>query len=156
MPREKKDYRNFGCKLDTTTFNRLNDFCEMSGQNKTFVVERAIQMFLNENCSISKAGETARVEIKLGDKWCSMMIPCAAFEPNHLTNMDMSWKGKLWCDFGKTKLIKDGKLQRDNLARLKIEIEYPNEKYLSELEMFHKKYGDTIKQAEELEKKLRG
>ncbi len=49
MPREKKDYRNFGCKLDTTTFNRLNDFCEMSGQNKTFVVERAIQMFLNEN-----------------------------------------------------------------------------------------------------------
>ena len=119
-------------------------------------IDSVCQFNLNCDCSISKAGETARVEIKLGDKWRSMMIPCAAFEPNHLTNMDMSWKGKLWCDFGKTKLIKDGKLQRDNLARLKIEIEYPNEKYLSELEMFHKKYGDTIKQAEELEKKLRG
>lgn len=49
MPRGKKDSRNFGCKLDRETFERLEEYCTISGQNKTLVVERAIQKYLNEN-----------------------------------------------------------------------------------------------------------
>lgn len=49
MPREKKDARAFGCKLDREIFERLEEFCELSGQNKTTVVERAVKKYLDEN-----------------------------------------------------------------------------------------------------------
>ena len=58
MPREKKNYRNFACKLDTAVFEKLDEFCRMSGQNKTFVVERAIQKYLDENMEMM--GEVAK------------------------------------------------------------------------------------------------
>ena len=38
MPREKKDAKNFACKLNRAIFERLEEFCELSGQNKTAVV----------------------------------------------------------------------------------------------------------------------
>lgn len=49
MPQKKKDAKNFGCKLDRELFDQLEEFCEISGFNKTLVVERAIQKYLDEN-----------------------------------------------------------------------------------------------------------
>lgn len=49
MPREKKDAKNFACKFDREIFEKLEEFCELSGQNKTLVVERAVQKYLEEN-----------------------------------------------------------------------------------------------------------
>ena len=49
MAREKKDAKNFACKLDREIFERLEEFCNLSGQNKTMVVERAVRKYLDEN-----------------------------------------------------------------------------------------------------------
>lgn len=49
MPREKKDAKNFTCKFDREIFEKMEEFCELSGQNKTLVVERAVQKYLEEN-----------------------------------------------------------------------------------------------------------
>ena len=54
MPQAKKDARNFGCKLDRATFERLEEFCAISGQSKTLVVERAIRKYLDENMEMMK------------------------------------------------------------------------------------------------------
>ena len=49
MSREKKDGINFGCKLDRKIFEQLEEYCKISGQSKTGVVERALQKYLEEN-----------------------------------------------------------------------------------------------------------
>ncbi len=49
MPREKKDARNFACKFNREIFEKLEEFCGLSGQNKTLVVERAVHKYLDEN-----------------------------------------------------------------------------------------------------------
>ena len=49
MPREKKDSKAFGCKFDREIFERLEEFCQLSGQHKTAVVERAVEKYLEEN-----------------------------------------------------------------------------------------------------------
>ncbi len=49
MPREKKDAKNFTCKFDREIFEKLEEFCELSGQSKTLVVERAVEKYLEEN-----------------------------------------------------------------------------------------------------------
>ncbi len=49
MAKEKKDSRNFSCKFDRRIFERLEDFCALSGQNKTAVIERAVDKYLEEN-----------------------------------------------------------------------------------------------------------
>ena len=49
MPREKKDAKNFTCKFDRAIFEKLEEFCELSGMNKTTVVERAVEKYLEEN-----------------------------------------------------------------------------------------------------------
>lgn len=49
MPREKKDAKAFSCKFDKDIFLRLEEYCNLSGQNKTAVVERAVQKYLDEN-----------------------------------------------------------------------------------------------------------
>ena len=54
MPQAKKDARNFGCKLDRATFERLEEFCAISGQSKTLVVERAIRKYIDENMAMMK------------------------------------------------------------------------------------------------------
>lgn len=54
MPQKKKDARNFGCKLDRATFERLEEFCAISGQSKTLVVERAIRKYIDENMALMK------------------------------------------------------------------------------------------------------
>ncbi len=49
MAREKKDAKNFACKFDRGIFERLEEYCQLSGQNKTLVVERAVQKYLEDN-----------------------------------------------------------------------------------------------------------
>lgn len=49
MPREKKDSRNFACKFDREIFEKLEEFCRLSGQSKTVVVERAVEKYVTEN-----------------------------------------------------------------------------------------------------------
>lgn len=49
MSREKKDAKNFACKFDRELFEKLEEFCQLSGQNKTLVVERAVQKYLETN-----------------------------------------------------------------------------------------------------------
>lgn len=49
MPREKKDAKHFACKFDRQIFEQLDEFCRISGQNKTAVVERAVHLYLKAN-----------------------------------------------------------------------------------------------------------
>ncbi len=49
MAREKKDAMNFGCKFEREIFEKLEEFCRLSGQSKTAVVERAVEKYLEEN-----------------------------------------------------------------------------------------------------------
>jgi len=49
MPREKKDAKAFSCKFDREIFERLEEFSKLSGMNKTTVVERAVDKYLEEN-----------------------------------------------------------------------------------------------------------
>lgn len=49
MPRAKKDAKNFACKFDKDIFEKLEEFCYLSGQSKTMVVERAVHKYLKEN-----------------------------------------------------------------------------------------------------------
>ena len=49
MAREKKDSKGFSCKFDREIFEKLEEYCKLSGQNKTVVVERAVKKYLEEN-----------------------------------------------------------------------------------------------------------
>ena len=49
MPRQKKDSVNFGCKFNREIHENLEEFCKISGQSKTIVVERAVEKYLREN-----------------------------------------------------------------------------------------------------------
>lgn len=49
MPRSKKDAKNFTCKFDRQIFEKLEEFCTLSGQNKTLVVERSVDKYLEEH-----------------------------------------------------------------------------------------------------------
>lgn len=48
MPRPKKDARNLNVKLDREIFEKLERFCEESGQSKTVAVERFLNKCLDE------------------------------------------------------------------------------------------------------------
>lgn len=54
MPREKKEAKNFACKFDKVIFEKLEDFCKLSGMNKTNVVERAVEKYIDENMELVK------------------------------------------------------------------------------------------------------
>ena len=54
MPREKKEAKNFACKFDKTIFDKLEDFCKLSGMSKTNVVERAVEIYIAENMELVK------------------------------------------------------------------------------------------------------
>ena len=55
MPRKRKDSRNFACKFDREIFEKLEEYCQLSGQNKTLVVERAVQNYLIKNLEKMRA-----------------------------------------------------------------------------------------------------
>ena len=54
MPREKKEAKNFACKFDKAIFDKLEDFCRLSGMSKTAVVERAVEKYIEENIALAK------------------------------------------------------------------------------------------------------
>lgn len=54
MPRDKKDAKNFACKFDREIFEKLEEFCMLSGQSKTAVVERAVEKYIEENLEMIK------------------------------------------------------------------------------------------------------
>lgn len=54
MPRDKKDAKNFACKFDREIFEKLEEFCMLSGQSKTAVVERAVKKYIEENLEMIK------------------------------------------------------------------------------------------------------
>lgn len=54
MSREKKDAKNFACKFDREIFEKLEEFCKLSGQSKTAVVERAVEKYIEENLEMIK------------------------------------------------------------------------------------------------------
>ena len=48
MPRAKKDFKILNVKLETIIFDKLEQFCEESGQTKTVAVERFLNRALDE------------------------------------------------------------------------------------------------------------
>lgn len=48
MEREKKDRIAISVKLERSTWDLLEEFVKESGQSKTFVVEKAIQMYIDD------------------------------------------------------------------------------------------------------------
>ncbi len=54
MSRDKKDAKNFACKFDREIFEKLEEFCALSGQSKTAVVERAVEKYIEENLEMIK------------------------------------------------------------------------------------------------------
>ena len=49
MAREKKGAKSFACIFNREMFEKPEEFCEMSGQSKTLVVERAMEKYLEGN-----------------------------------------------------------------------------------------------------------
>ena len=48
MSREKKDTKALNIKLATSISDRLEQYCEDSGQTKTVAVERALSAFIDD------------------------------------------------------------------------------------------------------------
>lgn len=47
MARAKKDYHPFSIKMESDTYERLQEYCRVSGQPKTVAIERAVNMFID-------------------------------------------------------------------------------------------------------------
>ena len=48
MSRPKKEHKMCTIKMDVEIADKLDSFCEMSGQTKTFVIEQAILNYMEE------------------------------------------------------------------------------------------------------------
>lgn len=48
MARPKKENHPISIRMDKAIYDRLNEFCEVSGQPKTVAIERAIAAYVNE------------------------------------------------------------------------------------------------------------
>ena len=48
MVRPKKDHKAISVRLASGVYERLNDYCERSGQPKTVAIERAITMLIDD------------------------------------------------------------------------------------------------------------
>ncbi len=48
MPRAKRDAKSFTIKMDSKVYERLEQYCEDSGQSKTTAVERAVMAYIDE------------------------------------------------------------------------------------------------------------
>lgn len=47
MARPSKDSHAVSIRLESELFDRLNDFCERSGQSKTGAIERALKAYID-------------------------------------------------------------------------------------------------------------
>lgn len=48
MARQKKDSHPFSIKMDSSTYQRLQRYCERSGQPKTTAIERAVNLLIDQ------------------------------------------------------------------------------------------------------------
>ncbi len=48
MPRQKKDYDSLNINLEKSISERLKEYCAEMGIPKTVIVEKALEMFLDE------------------------------------------------------------------------------------------------------------
>ena len=48
MPKKTKESHPCSIRMDKQTFERLNQFCEVSGQSKTTAIERAINFYIDD------------------------------------------------------------------------------------------------------------
>lgn len=48
MAQKTKESKPFNMRMEIKTYEKLNEFCELSGQSKTVAVERAINMYIDE------------------------------------------------------------------------------------------------------------
>ncbi len=48
MGRAKRDAKPFTMKMDSATYERLEAYCEASGQTKTVAIERAVNAYIDE------------------------------------------------------------------------------------------------------------
>ena len=46
MSRQKKEFKALNCKLETIIWEALDEHCKDTGTNKTFVVEKAVEQYL--------------------------------------------------------------------------------------------------------------
>ena len=58
MGKKLKESQPFSIRMEKTTFDRLEQFCEDSGQSKTTAVERALTMYIDDyNAKMEKLKE---------------------------------------------------------------------------------------------------
>jgi predicted DNA-binding protein len=48
MPRPKKDNHPLSMRIDKNIYERLNQYCEDSGQTKTMAIERALVSYMDD------------------------------------------------------------------------------------------------------------
>ncbi len=48
MARPKKENTPITLRMEQTLYERLNDYCEKSGQSRTLAVERAVKMYIDD------------------------------------------------------------------------------------------------------------
>lgn len=48
MAKKVKESQPLSVRMEKTTFERLKEFCEESGQSKTVAIERAINMYIDD------------------------------------------------------------------------------------------------------------
>lgn len=48
MPRPKKDNHPLSMRIDKNIYERLNQYCEDSGQTKTMAIERALVSYIDD------------------------------------------------------------------------------------------------------------
>lgn len=59
MARPKKENHPISIRMDKAIYDRLTEFCEVSGQPKTVAIERAIAAYINRHYNASFIGEDA-------------------------------------------------------------------------------------------------
>ena len=48
MAKKTKESHPLSIRMEQVTFDRLNRFCEDSGQSKTIAIERAVNMYIDD------------------------------------------------------------------------------------------------------------
>ena len=55
MARPKKENHPISIRMDKAIYDRLNEFCEVSGQPKTVAIERALVAYIGNNFPAAKS-----------------------------------------------------------------------------------------------------
>lgn len=61
MARQKKNSHPFSIKMDSTTYQRLQAYCERSGQPKTTAIERAVNLLIDQYEQVMGATDQSNI-----------------------------------------------------------------------------------------------